>query len=115
MGLSCYSIAQNRIEGVWNRTLLAGVESIEILTVQFIIASITFVTSFIEIVVMTILTFDVIILGSIYLLTLFGILISLSGTMIGIAISATSDDLKFISVLVFATIQICAYLNGAFW
>jgi len=115
MGFSCFSIAQSRIDGVWNRTLLAGVKSVEIFITQMILSFIVVIISFTEIVVVMVLSIDVVMVGNIYLLIFIGILLCLAGTIFGIAISATSDDLKIMSMVLFAIVNFFSTLNGTFW
>ncbi|CAG9805991.1 unnamed protein product [Chironomus riparius] len=115
MGFSCFSIAQSRIDGVWNRTLLAGVKSAEILITQLLLSIIVVTISFIEIVGVVLLTLDVVVLGNLFLLIFFGILLCLTGSIFGIAVSATSDDIKILTIILFAVIQFFSTINGAFW
>lgn len=115
IGFSCFSIAQSRIDGVWNRTLLAGVKSMEILITQMILSFIVVTISFIEVIVIAYLTIDIIMVGSIFLIILFGILCCFTGSIFGIALSATSEDFKFMSILLFAFVQAFSTLNGVFW
>lgn len=115
MAFSCFSIAQSRIDGVWNRTLLAGVKSIEILFTQIILSVIVVTISFIENIITAILTMDIVMVGHFYLLFLFGFLICFTGSIMGIALSTTSEDIKFISMTLFGMAQLFSNLCGSFW
>ena len=115
MGFSFFSIAQSRIDGVWNRTLLAGVKTAEILITQILLSLIVVTISFIEIIGVVFLTLDVVVLGNIFLLIFIAILLCITGTICGIALSATSDDLKILTMVLFAIVQLFSTINGAFW
>ena len=115
MGFSCFAIAQSRIDGVWNRTLLAGVKVSEIFITQLILSCIVVTISFMETITVAILTVDIVVLGQFYLLFIIGFLVCLTGSILGIALSATTDDFKYVSIILFQLVQLFSVLSGSFW
>lgn len=115
MGFSCFSIAQSRIDGVWNRTLLAGVKAGEIFITQVLLSFIVVMISFGETVITAVLTMDLVMIGHFYLLFVFGFLLCLAGSVFGIALSAIHDDLKFHTIILFGMVQLFTVLSGSIW
>ncbi|KAG5680647.1 hypothetical protein PVAND_010141 [Polypedilum vanderplanki] len=115
MGYTCFAIAQSRIDGVWNRTLLAGVRPIEILFTQIFVCFFVIIISLVEIGITSYFTLDVPIRGSLILLTIFGILACFTGSITGIAMSVLTDNLHAISIISLAIVQGTSTLSGGYW
>jgi hypothetical protein len=115
MGFSCFAIAQSRIDGVWNRTLLAGVRPLEVLFTQVLVCVVVLIISLSEVAITSYLTLDIPIKGSYMLLAIFGLFACLTGSISGIAMSVMTEDINTMSLIALAVIQGTSTLSGGYW
>ncbi|XP_070493446.1 ABC transporter G family member 20-like isoform X2 [Chironomus tepperi] len=112
---SISSIGQCRIEGIWNRTILAGVTTSEILTVQLFILLIFDVFQVFVYDLSFKVLYDIKILGDELALGVICLLLCVVGTCIGLLISIHTNNFAIVNsagVVIFFT---CGGLCGGFW
>jgi ABC-type multidrug transport system permease subunit len=109
------SIAQNRLGGIWNRTILSGVSPLEILLVQIIISFFVVFISLIEIFLIAYYIIDITIIGSAFALICILFLVNTTGAFCGILLSTIADDIKIVSTSSLAFGQIIMNICGAMW
>jgi hypothetical protein len=103
----------DRKEGFWNRSVLAGVRTAEILFALVIITTILMSVTFIGVAVGLLLT-DIRLNGSLILLSLFYFLLSWCGMMLGLCLAAISRSLLFTSLASVFMGNISNFLIGRF-
>ncbi|XP_070493794.1 ABC transporter G family member 23-like [Chironomus tepperi] len=112
---SISSFGQCRIEGIWNRTILAGVTTSEILTVQmFILLIFDILQVFVYDLSFKVL-YDIKILGDELALWLIYLLLCVVGTCIGLLISIHTNNVAIVNsagIIIFFT---CGGLAGLVW
>lgn len=112
---SISSVAQCRMEGIWNRTILAGVTTSEILAVQIFIMLIYDVIQVFMFKLAFIFLFDIKIMGNEWLLVLICLLICMAGSSLGLIVSIHTNNVAIVNsagVIIFFT---CGGLCGGFW
>ncbi|KAL7037052.1 hypothetical protein ACKWTF_009053 [Chironomus riparius] len=112
---SISSISQSRIEGIWNRTILAGVTTSEILAVQLFIQLINDIFQVVVFILLFKVLFDIKIEGNELLLGVIYLLLCIAGSCIGLFVSLHTNNFAVVNsagTLVFFT---CGGLCGGFW
>ncbi|CAG9805437.1 unnamed protein product [Chironomus riparius] len=112
---SISSISQSRIEGIWNRTILAGVTTSEILAVQLFIQLINDIFQVVVFKLLFKVLFDIKIEGNDLLLGVIYLLLCIAGSCIGLFVSLHTNNFAVVNsagTLVFFT---CGGLCGGFW
>ena len=112
---SISSIAQSRIEGIWNRTLLAGVKTSEILLVHIITFVISAVIQVIVLKIASLILYDFDILGSQWLLGTYCLFMCLVGSAIGLFISIHTNNLLIVNSAGMLLFFMCGSQCGVFW
>ena len=111
--ISCLS--QNRIEGIWNRTLLAGVKSSEVLFSHIIILIFCDLIEIFVLKIATIFLLDIPIIGNQFLLGLLCLVLYMAGNSIGLLISVFTNNVAILNsaglMIVFSSTIMC----GVFW
>jgi hypothetical protein len=103
----------DRKEGFWNRSVLAGVRTAEILFALVIITAILMAATFIGIAIGLFLS-DIRFNGSLMLLSMFYFLLSWCGIMFGLCLGATCRSLMFTSSLTMFLGNYFSFLIGGF-
>ncbi|KAL7037053.1 hypothetical protein ACKWTF_009054 [Chironomus riparius] len=111
--ISC--IAQSRIEGVWNRTMLAGVSTNEVLAVQFFILSISNVIQVLIFKIFFHIFFDTKIIGNSWLLGTVCIGMYMVGTSMGLFISIYTNNIYIVNSAGVMISLSCGFLCGGIW
>jgi ABC-type multidrug transport system permease subunit len=105
----------DRLDGVWNRILLAGVDPIEVFMSHIIFSSFVVGLQTVEFVIVTTYFFELENLGNYWLVMTLIVLVGLSAILYGIAVSILSNDYMtatFSSTLIFYPMMI---MCGIFW
>ena len=115
MLFSISSISQNRLEGIWNRTLLSGVTASEVLLTHSFILIICDVIEIIILKITTIFLIDAPIIGSQWLLGILFLVMYMMGNSIGLLISVLTNNSNIISFAGTFVSFSCAMASGAVW
>lgn len=112
---SISTISQCRIEGVWNRMLLAGVSTSEILLIfiaLFVVMDIVQVFTF---KIAMIFLYDITIYGNQWHLGLFSLMLCMIGCGLGLIISINTNSVAIINSSGIVLFTFCGTISGAFW
>jgi hypothetical protein len=112
---SVSSIGQNRIEGIWNRTILAGVKTSEILVVNIFILLVNDVLQVLIFNASFKVIFDMKVEGNELALGLIYFLLCVTGNSIGLTITILTNSFSVISSAGIVIFFICGGLGGGFW
>ena len=112
---SISSISQSRIDGIWNRTLLAGVKTSEILLVHIVTFIIADVIQVISLKIASIVLFDFVILGSQWLLGALCLTMCFVGSAIGLFISIKTNNLLIVNSAGMLVFFLFGLQAGLFW
>lgn len=112
---SISAIAQCRIEGIWNRTLLSGVKSSEILLAHIITFIISDVIQVIILKIAAVVLYDFNILGSQWTLGTLCLVMSFVGSSIGLFISILTNNLIIVNSAGMILFFACGSQCGVFW
>lgn len=105
----------DRKEGFWNRSLLAGVRTSEMLSAQVVIHSTIMFFHVAEIFLISLFVMDLKDHGKVALLFSMSWLYSLSGLLVGLLISVLCSDVILANATMFAFSNIVGPLSGIFW
>ncbi|XP_070493805.1 uncharacterized protein [Chironomus tepperi] len=112
---SISAIAQCRIEGIWNRTLLSGVKSSEIVLAHIITFVISDVLQVIILKIASVVLFNYEILGSQWTLGSLCLVMCLVGSSIGLFISILTNNLIVVNSAGMMLFFACGSQCGVFW
>ncbi|XP_045475533.1 ABC transporter G family member 20-like [Harmonia axyridis] len=93
--LTCEILISERLSGVWDRSAVAGVTVLEVLSTHFILQFAVMVVQMIEVLVVIFVIYGAEIQGSIWLLSLFGLLQGVYGIVYGFLVSIIAKDKYF--------------------
>lgn len=114
-GLTIASIVYERKEGLWNRTLLAGVSTLEVMTAHVIINVTILLIQLLEILVLMYLIFDTNSQGSYSIVCLMMALVGCTGLFFGLFVSCVSTEILQTHLLMTGITQPITVLSGMFW
>ena len=105
-------IIQDRKEGFWNRTLLAGVTASEMMVAQVSVNSFVLFLQILEVVVLVAFVFGTVSLGPYYLIVIIVTLNGFAGMFFGLLLSCLCDDLVQATLLMIGISQPMLILAG---
>jgi ABC-type multidrug transport system permease subunit len=111
--ISCLS--QNRVEGIWNRTLLAGVTTSEVLFAHVVILLFCGLIEITIVKIATIFLLDIPIIGNQWLLGIFCLVLSLTGSSLGLLISVFTNNVALLNSAGVMVMITFTYLCGFIW
>jgi len=112
---SISAIAQSRTEGIWNRTLLSGVKTSEILLAHIITFIISDVIQVIVFKIASVILYDFDILGSQWTLGCLCLLMCIVGSCIGLLISIFTNNVLFVNSAGMMVFFACGSQCGIYW
>lgn len=114
-GLTIIVFITDRREGFWNRSLVAGVKTSELLLAQAIAHS-TFMTFYVaEMYITATLLMDLENQGSMALLILIGLMHACSGLVVGLLLSIYCPNMMVANAAMFGISNIIGPISGIFW
>ncbi|KAG5680648.1 hypothetical protein PVAND_010142 [Polypedilum vanderplanki] len=114
-GSSCYRISQSKVDGIWNRTLLAGVNPIEILIVQFIFSIVIMFVSFLSGILVLFLSIGITDFTTIFVSFILGISFCTAGIFMSVLLSSVTKNASFITAFIFGGSILAVTTSGLFW
>lgn len=112
VGFVATGIIADRAEGMWNRTLLAGVRVSEILSAQIGLYAFLMLFYLLEVIVVASIVFKFIINGSIFLLCALLVMQMLTGIFFGIFLAVLFPKLVTVNAILFVTSSLMMILSG---
>jgi ABC-type multidrug transport system permease subunit len=113
--LSVAGILAERKEGFWNRTLLAGVSTLELMSSHTIISVTILLIQLVEIMTLLTLVFNTHNQGSFFAILLMMGLLGCGGLFFGILVSCVCSTFMQANLLVTGISQPMTVLSGMFW
>jgi ABC-type Na+ efflux pump permease subunit len=114
-GLTLSGIIMERKEGFWNRTLLAGVSTIEILSAHVIINVIIVIIQLVEVLVLLTFIYGTYNQESYFIVSLMLGLLGCCGILFGLFISCLCTELMQANLLMMGITQPMTALSGMIW
>lgn len=114
-GLTVAVFIHDRKEGFWNRTLLAGVSTVEMMIAHISVHSIVILIQLLEVIVLVALIFDTENHGSYFTVVLILALLGLSGMFFGLLLSCICADFMQANLVMTGISQPMIVLAGMFW
>ncbi|XP_022905337.1 ABC transporter G family member 20-like [Onthophagus taurus] len=106
---------QDRLEGVWDRSIVAGVSSVEIVLTHFITQFIIICIQVIEVMIITFLFYKIEYVGNIALITFMVVLQGVCGMVFGFWISIISENHNMANIIATGTFYPIILLCGLVW
>lgn len=112
MSISVGGLTSDRKEGMWNRSLLAGVRVLELMVAHALMNSLLVFIQLIELVVLVHVLVDFEMVGNYAVGILMLFLSSVTGMMVGIVLSTMVEDFRTASFIIFACAESMNFLCG---
>ncbi|XP_044755161.1 ABC transporter G family member 23-like [Coccinella septempunctata] len=114
--LTCEIIISERLSGVWDRSAVAGVTVVEVLSTHFVLQFSVMLVQMFEVLVVVFVIYGAEMQGSFWILSLFGVLQGVYGICYGFLMSIISKESYFnANVFIAGGFYPTVLISGTFW